>query len=472
MKIKDFYKKNKKWILMIVFLLSFCLFLGLLSFLEHDYFWHIKAGEYMTKNATILTKDIFSWSLYGKQWMSHEWLFEIILYKMSNIFPNIHIFIYTFMCQFILFLIVFLGNKKKILKNIIFTIIWIVFSIVLCGLLSFRPHMLSNIFLAFSVLIYRDLFYNEDSKKIYFLPIISLLWVNIHGGSSSLIYLIGLVFLACGLFKFKFSKIEATRLSKRQIYKYLIGITISFLVLFINPAGWKMITYPYVNMGDSFMLEFISEWHQTNFNDFFHYFYLLLLIGILLVFIFSKKKIRLIDFVLFGLGTFLGLKSIRFWAYVYIFSSFFIFDYIGESKAKINESVLLISLSVLFSLMVIVNSDMIVKNIDIVSDDIIKVLKKEAPKRLYNYYDYGGYLIYNDIDVFVDGRADLYSDGTLVKYNKICNLSAGFKELIDKYNFDYFLVPKDISIEYYLNGSDNYEKIISDNNIILYKKRA
>ena len=43
------------------------------------------------------------------------------------------------------------------------------------------------------------------------------------------------------------------------------------------------------------------------------------------------------------------------------------------------------------------------------SNSAISVLKKEEPKRLFNYYDYGAYLIYKDIPVFIDGRADLYS---------------------------------------------------------------
>ena len=70
-------KVNKKTkFILLFYIVSICL-VCLTSFsMEADYLWHIKAGEYMFKNG-ILRNDIFSWSMNGKYWMSHEWLFEI-----------------------------------------------------------------------------------------------------------------------------------------------------------------------------------------------------------------------------------------------------------------------------------------------------------------------------------------------------------------------------------------------------------
>ena len=74
--------KNKNKIVFLILTISFVLFMMVFMRIESDYLWHFKAGEYMFLNHTILKHDIFSWSIPGTYWMSHEWGFEIIIYVM------------------------------------------------------------------------------------------------------------------------------------------------------------------------------------------------------------------------------------------------------------------------------------------------------------------------------------------------------------------------------------------------------
>jgi hypothetical protein len=105
-----------------------------------------------------------------------------------------------------------------------------------------------------------------------------------------------------------------------------------------------------------------------------------------------------------------------------------------------------------------------------ISEELVSVLKSENPSRLFNMYDYGGELIYNDIPVFIDGRADLYTKYNYKDYLNISNLNGDYVKLIEKYNFDYFLVDKDYSINTYLKYNNQYEVIYKDKNVLLYKK--
>jgi hypothetical protein len=100
----------------------------------------------------------------------------------------------------------------------------------------------------------------------------------------------------------------------------------------------------------------------------------------------------------------------------------------------------------------------------------IEIIKKENPKRLFNMYDYGGDLIYNNILVFIDGRADLYSDYNYDDYLKISTLDYDTEKLIEKYDFDYFLVDKKYPISTYLNNNSKYQFIYQRDDILLYKK--
>ncbi len=458
MKIKKFIKENSTFFLIGFLLFSFSLALTTSLCIDTDVFWHMKAGEYMSKHG-ILTKDVFSWYMYGNSWMSHEWLFEIIIYKLSKLLGESFYFIFPFVCISILELIFFLYNRKKYLKNIPFTLMWLVFNLIFVFFIQIRPHLVSYIFLALTIWFLYDLYENEDSKKIYFLPLLSICWANIHGGSSNLGYVFCFIFLITGLFSFKFSKIEAKRINKKQIFKYLLVMILSMGAVCINVHGVKMFLYPYQNMRDTLILSSISEWRPTVLSDGSHYPYFVLAVVLLFIFIFSKKKIQFIDFVLFGISLFLGLKSIRFWPFTYIIMNFVVFDYVKERKVDKNTWLGIVALSLTLVLFCISNFPQLSLTSDLLDDKVISILKKEKPKRLYNMYDYGGVLIYNDIDVFVDGRADLYSRYNYKDYLNMTSLKGDYPKLIDKYDFDYFLVSDKYQISTYLKYSDKYEVI-------------
>ena len=474
MKVRAFIKENK-YILSISFLLiCISLFMMLLFLKESDYFWHIKAGEYMFKNNTILTKDVFSWFMNGKYWMSHEWAFEYLIYLLKCLFGNAHLFIYPFCCILSLLFILFFTNKKSYLKNIVFSLFWILGVLMFGAYMQARPHLLSFSFLALTIYFTYDLFQNKNSKKIYFLPLVTLFWTNFHGGSSNLSYLFCILFGIVGMFKFDFLKIEAKRITKKQIIKYFVVSLLCILAICINPHGIRMLWYPYANIMDTVMIKFISEWQPTTLSNSSHYVYFVFIVFMLMKFLFSDKKIQFIDLVLYGVSVILGLKSIRFWGYTYIIMSYVIFNYISNRSIGKGACKMLITIGLFFLIIFLVNCSKLdnIYTRSVLSDEMIEFIKKESPKRLYNLYDYGGELVYNGIDVFIDGRADLYSKYNLVDYISISKLEREYVAIIDNYDFDYFLVVENCPINTYLSYNNNYEKVFFDNNAILYKKKA
>lgn len=440
--------------------------------LDPDYYWHIKTGEYIFKNG-IFTKDIFSWFTLNKYWMCHEWLFDCIIYLFKVIFGSFHIFIYCFINIVLILLCLFIPNRKNLNKNITFSLFYIFLFLIILFFVQTRPHMFSYVLLSLTLYSLFDLSKNEDSKIVYILPIISIIWSNFHGGSSNLVYLLCFIFIVCGLFNFKFNKIEANRFSKKQFKKYFIIMICCMICTCINIHGFKMFIYPYINMANSTMLTNITEWRNTSLSVITDYVYYLLVIFIVFILLISKKKIRFVDFVLFGFFVYLSLKSIRFWFFTYIVSSFFIFDYVSKKKEDNMDINCLYILGCLFLFISIFNFKNIF-NINIsdglyLSKSDIKEIKKYNPERLFNMYDYGGELIYNDIKVFIDGRADLYTDYNYSDYLKMSVLKGDYVKLIDKYNFDYFLVDKRYPIYYYLKYSDDYKIIYKNKNVILFK---
>ena len=188
--------KNKKNIIILILLFSVAIISTLFTTTGLDYYWHMTAGKYMFNNNTILTKDIFSWILYNKNWISHEWLFEVIIYSFKLLFGNLNIIIYCFINIFILLVIIFFNNKNY-KKNTLFTIFWLMLFVIMNSYSIIpRPHLISNVFFALTLYLLYNLKNNEYSNKIYLLPIISILWYNIHGGSSNLSYILIIILIS------------------------------------------------------------------------------------------------------------------------------------------------------------------------------------------------------------------------------------------------------------------------------------
>lgn len=421
----------------------------------------------------LLTKDVFSWSIPGKYWMSHEWLFEFMIAGMRWIFGKYHILLYTFFSIFGCLGVLFFTNIKGVLKNIPYTLVTLLFYILLgVVFVQTRPHLLQ--FFLFTIMMYLlyDQYQNKDSKKIYFLPVLTIVWANVHGGSSNLPYLFCFLFLIGGLFSFSFSKIEAKRLSKKQLQRYFIVMILCMISTCINLHGWKLFLYPYQNILDSRMIQNIAEWKSTSLQEPYHIVYYLYLVFVVLTFRLSRKKIRGMDFLLFGVTAYLGLRSIRFWMYVYITMSFVLLDYVKIRKEDRFSIPSLFLLSFAFLLFFAFSFPKIttIPSYYALNEKVISLLKEKNPKRLYHMYDYGGELIYHNQKVFIDGRADLYGK---YNYQDYLDISYGrnMESLIQKYDFDYYLVSSKYPIAMYLKDHD-YTLIYEKDDILLYEKSS
>ena len=463
---------NRNIITIVIFVMFFSLFIVSFFRLESDYLWHIKAGEYIFNNG-ILKKDVFSWPVYSKYWVSHEWLFEVFIYSLKRIFGNYHIFIYCLLNIELLSFILFLSNKEKYLRNMNFTLIWLSFFLFISPYVQARPFLISYNLLAITLYLLFDLYKNEESKKIFILPLINILWANFHGGSSNLPYILCFLFIIGGSFDFSHGKLEGSKITSKQKYKYLLVMFLCMISVCINVHGFRMFIYPYQNMLDSTMIKTISEWQSTGLNNLFGYAYYLFLFIIVIIMLISNKKIKLIHFLLLIFAVFLGIKSVRFVFFTYIISSFIIFDYIKDRKADKE----LVPAIILFSLFLIgcfiYRHDYVFINDYhyLLDNKVVEIIKREKPKRLYNDYNLGGDLIYNDIPVFIDGRADLYSKYNFKDSINISNFKKGVIKLIEKYDFDYYIVLPSNSIYNYLLASNDYDLIYSSKKCALFKKK-
>lgn len=107
--------------------------------------------------------------------------------------------------------------------------------------------------------------------------------------------------------------------------------------------------------------------------------------------------------------------------------------------------------------------------------------------KLFNEYNYGSYLLYRGIPVFIDSRADLYApefndtkgeDGKyhgrdiFSDYVNITSISTYYDDKFNEYGITHVLIKKGSKLNMLIKRNDNYKELYSDNNFVLYERNA
>ena len=98
--------------------------------------------------------------------------------------------------------------------------------------------------------------------------------------------------------------------------------------------------------------------------------------------------------------------------------------------------------------------------------------------RLYNEYNYGSYLLYRGIPVFIDSRADLYSpefNENVTVFNDFLNISGvnndNIEETLNKYNITHLIMYKDAKLRTFIKqDKEKYEQLYEDDYFCIYQR--
>ncbi len=90
----------------------------------------------------------------------------------------------------------------------------------------------------------------------------------------------------------------------------------------------------------------------------------------------------------------------------------------------------------------------------------------------YNSYNWGGYMIWRGLPVFVDGRADVYGDDFLFNYRRTFDLTDRWRLPLDEYNVAFVLIEQASPLANLLEASSDWEQAYSDDVASLYLRVA
>ena len=156
---------------------------------QTDTWWQLRAGQEMWLTKHVLMRDIFSHTAYGAFWPNHEWLSQVLFYGVYAVggMPLVTIVSATaVMAAWFLVWRLTPGSTR-------FKFLLTAFVIASASTMwSPRPQVLSLLLLALMMTLL-------CSRRYVWLPLVFLLWANLHGAVVTGVLLLGAALIAAVL---------------------------------------------------------------------------------------------------------------------------------------------------------------------------------------------------------------------------------------------------------------------------------
>lgn len=433
-------------------------------FIDPDFGWHIRTGQYILSNG-IPYLDPFSYSMPHFHFIAHSWLSEVVFF---TLLPKIS---YGGL-SFILALIAMASLWIVLIPTLSRRASWFIIPLTLgftsiLSYVSVRPQTISWLFFSIFLVIILEPTYWKKFKAI--LPIIMVLWVNMHGSFALGIGILSLKYLHDAIIHKKIPKND------------FIILLLSWGATLLNPYGIHIWQEVFATIGDDKLRTQVSEWNPLFLRlTFFHI--PLLALSLVLAVRFYKKLNRILIY-LFGIMLFFGLTSSKlfpFWSItaVYLIAiSFNIFtaELKNNHLARERLSIFLTLVSIFSLGLLILYLPRIWSTYGIYTENSFYPQKAThyidthpIPDNLFAPFNWSGYLLWKlpQKKVFVDGRMTHwekksdnphYSTDAFTEYNSILEgtefLSIPKKKMsldqaFKKFNINSVLIPKKDSFEF------------------------
>jgi len=440
--------------------------IGMTKIANFDIWWHLKTGEVISLWHQIPRFDIFSWTAAGNPWMNHEWLFQVLAW---NIYNNIGLAVFT-----VLKLFVTIGIAAAIFKTInILTnsrcaALWgtVISLLAIADRIMARPFLFTLLFLA--IFLMQLIRYSAGQKKyLWDLPIITLVWINLHGGGI-LAPQIVLAFAAgeslqAILGKWFHSEVPdpLDRGRRRHIW---LAAALCLTACTINPYGIETLTFPLTHIHMHSILAFTQEWLPAldpRLDDITsQIIFRVILVLTPISYIVGRRSVRLSHLMLTILSGLLIMNGKRFTPYFVLINLPLIFFNFRETAKRVPLTPGAENLRAWGHIFTVMMISFLVLKCGVPATirgghigqlgtgttgkfapvEMIEFLdRNRIGGKIFNEMGLGGYLIFSrwpDERVFIDGRTPAYGDNFFTAYTDALRNSRNFEDLDREYEFD------------------------------------
>jgi hypothetical protein len=464
--------------------------------------WHIRTGQLILSTHSIPRTDPFSSTMGGKPWFAWEWLYDAVLGTLANIAGLNAVAWFTAAVIAFVFAWMFRLLVRREM-NFIYALLLVMFAMS-ASTLHFlaRPHVVTWLFtLAFFWVLdstERNYFKGVGRhRKLWALPLLMLVWVNVHGG-----FVLGFVLLIVFWFGAIWTWHRTQGAGINDVLRKIaaakrigdltrVGLA-SLLASLVNPYGWKLHAHIYSYLTNRFLMDHVEEFQSPNFHGVAQKCFLILLVLSLGVLVTRGRKLRTSEGLLVLFVTYAGLYASR----NIPISSILLVMIVGPwlpSSGLIDRFSLRVSavelglrshiwpvLLTLATFAVVLNGGRLGSStlVDAHFDskrmpvEAVNFVEQHGVREPILSPDYwGGYLIYRLYPkdrVVVDDRHDLYGADFLKSYLRMVHLEQGWEAFLQQTNPGCVLMPRNSALASILSKTGGWKVVYEDQTAIAF----
>ena len=454
---------------------------------DPDLWWHLRTGEWIVQAGHVPRVDFFSFTRAGHAWIAQEWLSEVTFYELWKHGGTAALIIFSAVITTAGFMLLYLrclsaGEGKRH---------WAAAGTALGALASsacwgVRPQMFT--FALASLLLWLMDAGEERPELLVWIPPLFVLWLNLHAGFALgpallLAYGIGLI-LETALGDTPWLKVRPL-----LVRTGLLAVACLALVP-LNPNGVRLYRYPLDTLRSEGMRSLIGEWFSPDFHQLTYRPLLVVWLLLVVALAVSRARIRgrvLVPLLLTAVSSLDAVRHIPIFILVAIPVMVAAIpserargDFSKRSGGLQFRRVFNAAIVILIAMFALVKWGVVVRNegareAAIFPQAAITSMRTAGlPLRVFAYYDWGGYVIWNlypDYRVFVDGRADLYGDELLREFKTAIHLQEGWREVLDGWKVDTVLVPPGCALAQALLMDGGWERGFGDSRAVVFVRR-
>jgi hypothetical protein len=439
---------------------------------DGDTWSHVATGEWIIAHGTAPRADPFSHSMPGAPWTAHEWLSEILLALALRLAGWSGVVLMTGAAAATAALIVGLTAARQLRGAPLVLTVAIGLSLVTANLLA-RPHVLA---LPLAAAWGAGLLAARDRGRTPPIGLAGLMiaWANMHGG-----FIFGLLLIGpFALEAVTEAPMGARLLAARAWATFTLAALAAAL---INPYGIEALLLPFRLMAVE-NLSRISEWRP---QDFSHIgtmeLALLTLLGLTLIRPFSMPPIRaalIIALVAVALQhsrhqVLLGVLAPMLLARP--IAAAIVMKSAGEEGGRVAR----IALTATVAAALAIGGARLIAPIERTdgASAPISALSAAPPelraKPVLNDYAFGGYLIFEHVRPFIDGRAELYGDAMMSLYGRLqAGDDADVESALKRYDIAWTIFAPDSRIVAVLDHEPGWRRLYADATAVVHVRNG
>ncbi len=470
---------NIKWILKL--LAAVIIFsMAVVKIGDYDFWYHLRAGQLILETGAIRHLEPFSFAAGDVPWSVQSWLAGVILYVVYSASGLSGVIIFNALLVSLVFLLVYMTIRltEEEGSSIALALVIIVIAAFAVRFRIFvRPHIFEFVFLA-TLLYILNLYRIKGVNRLYIIPVIQILWVNIHG-SHILGLMLPVIFLAGAQLSSRFggrtdSEGAGSPDLKALTRAMVILFCVNILVTLINPETYRALIFPFLITGQKTYMQNIGEWQPLNLTYLWGYglrytwgFSLLVILAVIGI-VKSRRSVDLTGVLLLVIFFVMALKGIRLMAEFAIACAPVVYWNLvrsGGKEEKKKERILPGAVAVLLLVLVALPLVFISKTYsrglgvkeNIFPERAVDFIESEGIKgNVFNSFGFGDYLAWRSFPekkVLIHGRNEVFTQEFYQEYLDAHTDPEVWKSLADRFDITHTL------LEYYLTDYEGKEMV-------------